>query len=78
MATIYWQINRRNVQKWEPGAYAYLNWFEGRQFRRALGQIAPGEAEAIRAAKEAELRFGVAILPRLRQWLYGRRAGYTV
>lgn len=65
MATIYWQLNRRNIRQWQPGAYAYLNWWEGRQVRLALGQIDPGEAEAIRAAKEAELRFGVAILPRL-------------
>lgn len=55
MATIYWRGNR-----------AYLNWSErGRQWRRSLGEIDAGEAEAIRAAKEAELRHGVRILPRL-------------
>jgi len=44
----------------------YLNWSEGgQQFRRSLGKVAPGEAERIRSAKEAELTHGVRILPRL-------------
>lgn len=55
MATLY-----------QRGESWYLSWAEnGRQWRRSLGPIAPRAAEEIRAAKEAELRHGVRILPRL-------------
>lgn len=55
MATLY-----------QRGESWYLSWAEnGRQWRRSLGKIAPRAAEEIRAAKEAELRHGVRILPRL-------------
>ena len=44
----------------------YLSWVEGgKRWRRSLGKIAPGAAEKIRSAKEAELTHGVRILPRL-------------
>lgn len=55
MATLY-----------KRGDSFYLQWSEaGRQWRRSLGKVAPGEAERIRSAKEAELTHGVRILPRL-------------
>lgn len=41
----------------------YLRWYQnGRLFRRSLGKLGPDEAEALRAAKEAELKFGIKIL----------------
>lgn len=44
----------------------YLSWSEGGQhYRRSLGPVDAKEAERIRAAKEAELKHGVRILPRL-------------
>lgn len=55
MATLY-----------QRGKSWYLSWAEGgRQVRQSLGPITPREAEAIRSAKEAELKHGVRILPRL-------------
>jgi integrase len=55
MATLY-----------QRGASWYLSWAEnGRQWRRSLGALTPRAAEEIRSAKEAELRHGVQILPRL-------------
>jgi integrase len=55
MATLY-----------QRGAAWYLSWSEGgRQVRQSLGAITPREAETFRSAKEAELRHGVRILPRL-------------
>lgn len=62
MATIYW---RPGGKKHQPGSAAYLNWRErGQQLRRSLGKLDPAAAEAIRAAKEAELTHGVRIIPR--------------
>lgn len=44
------------------GVY-YLRWREsGRKFRRSIGKLDANAAEAIRAKKEAELRYGVKIL----------------
>lgn len=55
MATLY-----------QRGKSWYLSWAEGgQQFRRSLGAIEAREAARIRSAKEAELRHGVRILPRL-------------
>jgi site-specific recombinase XerD len=55
MATLY-----------QRGKSWYLSWAEGgEQFRRSLGPIEAREAERVRSAKEAELRHGVRILPRL-------------
>src|SRR4249919_3431507 len=55
MATLY-----------QRGTSWYLSWSEaGRHNRRSLGPIEAREAERIRSAKEAELRHGVRILPRL-------------
>jgi integrase len=55
MATIY-----------PRGEAFYLSWSEGgSHYRRSLGKISRAEAERIRAAKEAELKHGVRILPRL-------------
>lgn len=53
MATIYWR-----------GASAYLQWTgaDGRQNRRSVGKLDRQAAEAIRAAKEAEVRYGVKII----------------
>lgn len=48
------------------GRSIYLSWSEGGEhYRRSLGPISPQEAERIRSAKEAELKHGVRILPRL-------------
>lgn len=53
--TIYWR-----------NGVAYLNWKQnGARFRRSLGQLDAREAEKQRAAKEAELTFGVRILATL-------------
>jgi len=56
--TLYWR-----------GESAYLNWRVGKQRHRvAIGKVSAGEVETIRAAKEAELNFGVRIIataPRL-------------
>lgn len=55
MATLY-----QRGQSW------YLSWAEnGKQWRRSLGPIEARAAEEIRSAKEAELRHGVRIIPRL-------------
>lgn len=55
MATLY-----QRGQSW------YLSWAEnGKQWRRSLGAIEGRAAEEIRSAKEAELRHGVRIIPRL-------------
>lgn len=55
MATLY-----------QRGESWYLSWSNGeRQVRQSLGRITPRQAEEIRSAKEAELRHGVTILPRL-------------
>jgi integrase len=44
----------------------YLSWSEGGEhFRRSLGKVTRAEAERVRSAKEAELKHGVRILPRL-------------
>lgn len=48
------------------GDIPYLSWAEsGKRWRRSLGKITARAAEEIRSAKEAELRHGVRILPRL-------------
>jgi len=56
--TLYWR-----------GKSAYLNWRAGKQRHRlSIGKVSAGEVETIRAAKEAELNFGVRIIataPRL-------------
>lgn len=55
MATLY-----------QRGKSWYLSWGQnGESFRRSLGPIELREAEKIRSAKEAELKHGVRILPRL-------------
>lgn len=55
MATLY-----------QRGESWYISWSEGgRQVRQSLGRVTPREAEKVRSAKEAELRHGVRILPRL-------------
>jgi integrase len=55
MATLY-----------QRGKSWYLSWSEGGDhFRRSLGPVEAREAERIRSAKEAELKHGVRILPRL-------------
>lgn len=53
--TLYWR-----------GKSAYLNWRDGSgRSRLSIGCISLGEAEEIREKKEAELKHGVRILPRL-------------
>ncbi|MBD8636643.1 tyrosine-type recombinase/integrase [Stenotrophomonas sp. CFBP 13718] len=53
--TIYWRDD-----------VAYLNWRDGgSRSRVAIGRLSPREAEEIRSAKEAELRHGVRIIPRM-------------
>ena len=56
----------RMATLYQRGKSWYLSWAEGgEQFRRSLGPIEAREAERVRSAKEAELRHGVRILPRL-------------
>jgi integrase len=53
--TVYWR-----------GDIAHLHWREGgRRLRRSIGRKSSDQAEIVRAAKEAELTYGVRILPRL-------------
>ncbi len=55
MARLYWR-----------SGVAYLDWNEGGQRHRvSIGKLGQREAEAIREAKEAELKHGVRILARL-------------
>lgn len=50
---------------WRDGV-AYLNWRDGKKrHRHSIGRRGAREAEEIRDAKEAELKHGVRILPRL-------------
>ena len=51
---------------YQRGNSWYLSWSEdGKHWRRSLGPIEARAAEKIRSAKEAELKHGVRILPRL-------------
>lgn len=53
------------VRLYWRGTRAYIDWTESNgRFRRSLGQCDSREAERIRAAKEAELTYGVRILAR--------------
>ncbi len=62
---------------YQRGDSWYLSWSEaGQHWRRSLGPIEAREAERIRSAKEAELRHGVRILPRL-PTLQDYMDGYT-
>ena len=60
--TIYWRDES-----------AYLNWRAGTKRERvSIGKVSHGEAEKLRAAKEAELTYGVRIIskaPRVRDFL---------